>query len=266
MLLRQLKYFVAVVEAGSFTEAAERCHISQSAVSQQIQTLERELGVELLRRKNRSFSLTAAGEHFYRKGCSLLDEMERLCRETAEIAQKAAPRLRVGCLKGYSSLEFQLAVAEFTQDHPEVPIEILNGSHEDLYDTLRLRRADVVLNDQRRAFSDGSIKNIAKGNTEIVAEFIQNAVGGDLFEVDTVKPYAASYYACIEEAKQELHTQARTQALFGQHRWLRQYLCLRALLVGDLPDGGIHAAGEAGLHREKGDGRHDPRGQRSGKL
>lgn len=56
---------------------------------------------------------------------------------------------------------------------------------------------------------NGSIKNIAKGNTEVVAEFIQNAVGGNLFEVDTVKPYAADYYACIEEAKQELNSQAR---------------------------------------------------------
>ena len=43
MLLRQLSYFIAVVETGSFTGAAERCHISQSAVSQQIQALEREL-------------------------------------------------------------------------------------------------------------------------------------------------------------------------------------------------------------------------------
>lgn len=56
---------------------------------------------------------------------------------------------------------------------------------------------------------NGSIKNISKGNTEVVAEFIQNAVGGELFEVDTVKPYAADYYACIEEAKQELNSQAR---------------------------------------------------------
>lgn len=52
---------------------------------------------------------------------------------------------------------------------------------------------------------NGSIKNIEKGNTEIVAEFIQKAVGGDLFEVDTVKPYASDYYACIDEAKRELH-------------------------------------------------------------
>ena len=56
---------------------------------------------------------------------------------------------------------------------------------------------------------NGSIKNIAKGNTEIVAEFIQKAVGGDLFEVDTVKTYAADYYECIEDAKQELREQAR---------------------------------------------------------
>ena len=56
---------------------------------------------------------------------------------------------------------------------------------------------------------NGGIKNIAKGNTEIVAEFIQKAVGGDLFEVDTVKTYAADYYECIEDAKQELREQAR---------------------------------------------------------
>ena len=58
---------------------------------------------------------------------------------------------------------------------------------------------------------NGSVRNIAKGNTEIVAEFIQKAVGGDLFEVDTVKPYAADYYVCTEEAKKELHAQARPE-------------------------------------------------------
>ena len=56
-----------------------------------------------------------------------------------------------------------------------------------------------------------SIKNLEKGNTEIVAEFIQKAVGGDLFEVDTVKPYATDYYTCTDEAKKELHAQARPE-------------------------------------------------------
>lgn len=48
MLLRQMQYFAAVVETNSFTEAAERCYISQSAMSQQIRSLEHELGVKLL--------------------------------------------------------------------------------------------------------------------------------------------------------------------------------------------------------------------------
>lgn len=58
---------------------------------------------------------------------------------------------------------------------------------------------------------NGGIKNILKGNTEIVAEYIQKAVGGTLFEVETVKEYAADYYACIEEAKQELRSGARPE-------------------------------------------------------
>ena len=58
---------------------------------------------------------------------------------------------------------------------------------------------------------NGSIKNIAKGNTERVAEFIQNAVGGDLFEIDTVRSYDEDYYVCIEEAKKELHEGARPE-------------------------------------------------------
>ena len=58
---------------------------------------------------------------------------------------------------------------------------------------------------------NGSIKNIAKGNTERVAEFIQKAVGGDLFEVDTVFPYDKDYYKCIDEAKKELHNNARPE-------------------------------------------------------
>ena len=58
---------------------------------------------------------------------------------------------------------------------------------------------------------NGSIKHIDKGNTERVAEFIQKAVGGDLFEVDTVKPYSESYMACIDEAKAELRAKARPE-------------------------------------------------------
>ncbi|MCH5352170.1 MAG: LysR family transcriptional regulator, partial [Acutalibacter sp.] len=66
-MLNQVRYFQAVVRLGSFTEAAEECNISQSAISQQIKALEQELGVQLLERSKRKFTLTPAGEHFYKK-------------------------------------------------------------------------------------------------------------------------------------------------------------------------------------------------------
>ena len=57
----------------------------------------------------------------------------------------------------------------------------------------------------------GSIRNLEKGNTEVVAETIQNAVGGDLFEVDTVRPYSADYTTCTQEAQAELRQNARPE-------------------------------------------------------
>ena len=60
-------------------------------------------------------------------------------------------------------------------------------------------------------YLNGGLKHIDKGNTERVAEFIQKAVGGDLFEVDTVNPYSESYMTCIDEAKKELRENARPE-------------------------------------------------------
>ena len=58
-------------------------------------------------------------------------------------------------------------------------------------------------------YCNGAIKSLVKGNTELAAQFIWQAVGGTLAEVKTVKEYPADYYACIDEAKAELHGNAR---------------------------------------------------------
>ena len=58
---------------------------------------------------------------------------------------------------------------------------------------------------------NGSIVDLAKGNTERVAEFIQKAVGGDLFEIETVGEYSKDYMTCTEEAKAELRQNARPE-------------------------------------------------------
>ncbi len=67
MLLRQIRFFVSIVDENSFTQAAEKNFVSQSAISQAMNSLESELGIKLIERKNRSFKVTTAGEYFYRK-------------------------------------------------------------------------------------------------------------------------------------------------------------------------------------------------------
>lgn len=154
MLFRQMKYFISVVECNSFTEAAEQCYISQSAISQQIRSLEKELGVELIHRENRRFTLTPAGEYFYEQSKGILNEVEDIRRETFRIGKDKEMELKIGYLRCYSGQELHQAMAEFSRLYPEVSIHIVNGTHEELYDLLRFGRADLVLTDQRRAFSD----------------------------------------------------------------------------------------------------------------
>lgn len=154
MLLRQIQYFMAVVDCGSFTDAAERCYISQSAVSQQVQALEKELGASLLIREKRRFSLTPAGEYFYMRCKGLLKEVDDICYETSRIGRDAESVLRIGYLRCYSGQELYQAVADFSQVYPEVFIDIATGTHEELYNLLRHGGVDIILSDQRRAFSD----------------------------------------------------------------------------------------------------------------
>lgn len=173
MLLRQMRYFVAVVEANSFTEAAEQCFISQSAISQQIRALEQELGVQLIHRENRRFSLTPAGEYFYNHAKPILAQAEALMRETRRLGEDDELVLRIGYLRCYSGLELHQAIAEFSALYPEVRLSIENGTHEALYDLLRPGEVDLILSDQRRAFSD-VYENLVLAQGGIFAELSLN--------------------------------------------------------------------------------------------
>lgn len=153
-MLNQVRYFQAVVRCGSFTEAAEACHISQSAISQQIKALEQELGIQLIVRMNRKFTLTPAGEHFYKKSLVLVADYDRLVQDAVRISRKDHAELRIGYLKNYAGHAIQTAVAHFSEKYPDVNVHIIGGSHEDLYDVLRKEKVDLVMSDQRRAFSD----------------------------------------------------------------------------------------------------------------
>ena len=199
MMLRQIQHFQTVIQENSFTEAAELCHISQSGISRSIQSLEDEIGAKLIIRKNRSFELTEAGEHFYKKSLIITADLEQLCHETVRIARKDAAELRLGVLSTYSGDQFNRAVAAFSEKYPTVDIKVISGNHEDLYERLVNDRIDISLHDQRRAFHD-AYENLVL--TETVC-YVEIATHSPLAKLDCVSVEELKNIPCILVASKE---------------------------------------------------------------
>lgn len=155
-MYKQMQYFISVVETQSFTKAAEECYISQSAISQQIKALEEELDVQLLIRNKRSFTLTPAGEYFYKHCKEILDEVNQLCQKTKEIEDDQNV-LKIGYLRGYHGQEIKETIIEFSSLYPQVSIDLKRGNHEELYNYLISGEASLVMSDQRRSFHEDYI-------------------------------------------------------------------------------------------------------------
>lgn len=98
MELRHLRYFVAVAEERHFGRAAERLHMAQPPLSQQIRQLEHELGLQLLTRTTRRVELTAAGAAYLERSREILRAVEDAGLEAGRIAAGREGRLRVGCV------------------------------------------------------------------------------------------------------------------------------------------------------------------------
>ena len=96
MQFRQLRYFVKIVEAGSFSRAATLIHVAQPALSQQIHELEDRLGVMLLQRSARGVSPTAAGEVLFREATSILHQLDKLPTVVRSTSGEAEGAVKVG--------------------------------------------------------------------------------------------------------------------------------------------------------------------------
>ena len=193
MLFRQIEYLHAIMECGNFYMAAEKLHVSQSAISQQIRKLEEELGVQLLDRHNRTFSLTPAGELFYKKSLVIRADMEQMIRETKRMDAKDSAVLRLGYYKGYHGNEFSEAVSEFSEKYPAVEISIVSGSHDELYHGMLEGRIDLSLNDQRRAFSS-SFHNLILSQSRT---YVQISARSPLSKLDHIEASDLKNLPCI---------------------------------------------------------------------
>ena len=145
MLLRQIRYFLAIAETGSFSEAAARCFISQSSVSQQIKALEDELGVTLLERTPRRVILTDAGRYLYENGRQLVAPAEKLKIGVQAAANKGSERLVISWINGSVPDFLENALCAFKNRFPDLLVDVYGtGYYEAFYD-LETGRTDIVL-------------------------------------------------------------------------------------------------------------------------
>jgi len=138
-----LRYFLAVVETGSFTRAADRVFVTQPTLSSGIKKLEGQVGQALFERTNRRVFLTDAGTRFLPRAKAILHECN-LALQSLEEAD-GTPLLRLGVLTTLSSLAVASLLAKFRALVPQVTIEIIDGTEQELANRLDDRSLDYVI-------------------------------------------------------------------------------------------------------------------------
>lgn len=153
MNLKSLEYFIKVVETNSFTKAAEESFISQSAISQQIKTLEEELGFPLMNRNKKGFTLTEAGKYIYLEGKNILNNIKNIEKHASLISQNVNKELKIGHVTNYGYHELKKALMLFSSKYPEIKLTIKDGTHDTISANNINDITDIMIGDQRKALS-----------------------------------------------------------------------------------------------------------------
>ena len=120
-----LREFVAVVEQGGFTAAGRQLNVSTSFVSRQVSRLEDRLDVRLLQRTTRKVHLTEMGQVYYERSREILDQLESLESEMADLQEKPKGLVRITAAGEYAERYVAPAVAEFVVKYPEVSVDLV---------------------------------------------------------------------------------------------------------------------------------------------
>ena len=143
--VKRLRILREVSTQGSFSAAAEALYLSQSAVSQQVATLEREVGMPLLERTSNGPKLTAAGESLVTHADAVICRLEEAERELAAIAGLEGGSVRLGSFPSASATLATRAVSLFRDEHPAVELTLTDAEPEESVPALRRGDLDIAL-------------------------------------------------------------------------------------------------------------------------
>lgn len=145
MDLQQLRYVVEVAETANFTRAAERCFVTQSALSHQIAALEREIGERLFARTSRSVRPTEAGEAFIRHARIALSAARSAGEDAAAAGGRVIGTLRLGIIPTVTAVNVPGLLIAYRSAHPESRVELRVGNSDSLIADVRRGDLDVAL-------------------------------------------------------------------------------------------------------------------------
>jgi LysR family hydrogen peroxide-inducible transcriptional activator len=145
MEFHQLRYLCAIVDTGSFSRAAERCHVAQPSLSQQISKLEDEMGARLFDRLGRSVRLTDAGRTFLPHARAVLHETELGRSEVDGRRRDARGTVAVGVIPTIAPYYMPKRIAAFTRRHTEATLRIVEETTPVLVESLRSLAVDVAI-------------------------------------------------------------------------------------------------------------------------
>ncbi|MFS4460923.1 LysR substrate-binding domain-containing protein [Bdellovibrio sp. HCB2-146] len=161
--LNQIRTFIKIVQAGSFTKAAEVLRQPKSRVSRRMAALEKELGVQLIYRTTRQFQLTEIGRQFFERGRNLIEGLESLSSEISETTSEVSGLIRITASDDMGILYLPALLDEFCQVYPQVRFEILLTQS---YVDLVKESVDVAL--RIGALKDSSLKVRKIGNVKSI--------------------------------------------------------------------------------------------------
>jgi LysR family hydrogen peroxide-inducible transcriptional activator len=145
MELHQLRYFCAIAETGSFSRAAEQCHVAQPSLSQQILKLEAELGARLFDRLGRTVRLTDLGKTFLPRARAVLRELEAAKGDVRERKDSISGPISVGVIPTVAPYFLPPHLTLFTRQFPQVQLTVVEEITPVLLERLRASTVDVAL-------------------------------------------------------------------------------------------------------------------------
>ena len=150
MNLKHLSHWLALAETGSFSRAAEKLHITQSALSRSIQVLEEELGGPLVDRVGKKNELTPLGMSVLERARRIVHEAQELKQGAALLQEGGLGSLRVGLGSGPGAMLMTPWLCHMAEHHPTVHVSVARGSTELQLVQLRERQLDALVVDERR--------------------------------------------------------------------------------------------------------------------